>query len=70
MSAMSPPEEDLVALIQWCRARFDEHMSSVIDLETAGREGRAFDVGNGLAQLRHMLNLNVQHISKVLGDNR
>lgn len=49
-------------MLEWALDRLKEHIGAVSDIEEAGRKGDQFAVGNGLAQLRHMLLANVMAI--------
>lgn len=46
----------------WVADRLAEHIATVADLESAGQRGEQFILGNGLARLRQMLELNLRAV--------
>lgn len=64
---MEPDDRrDLVEDLTWARERFEEHLSAVDEIRQAGLKGDMFALADGLAQLRHRLNLNSIHLMDVL----
>lgn len=68
MTEKSPSLYWYESQLEWCYERIAEHVGSVHTLESLGKEGKMFDLGNGLAQLRHMLLANHDHLRSVIMD--